>query len=398
MRPGEERIAGSSDRGEIRRNLGEEINAQVTDALWEYLVERDYVGKVRTGEWTVGQLGDEAEEILAAGNIAVHRSDRRVRLHPPVGQPLDDPKDNDALRYWVVEELVADEAASEMSVRDFRTKHLGDGLLAPEDLEQWVRRQSEADGPPTNWITVPIPTGHQVWEEELHRIPGGPAIVRTVIDPPLLVEYPHGSADVRLLAYSAPPEWDPRTVPVAGWGVLAELKRAGDLLHWRYGWTQGQATVFLLTGLRPDLPAVTESVRRRSPTVLNRITLTVDPVLSPREVGAHYSRIRERVVGSRHREQTRKHLLLAYFPTTPLAKEAGTWAERMERWNEWSKSSPDMAYTVWRTFERDCIQARKRLLDAFPWRRRTQPMNNGVSGDQAATGREQEGEARDGEG
>ena len=393
MRPGRD--------PEVRTLLEETVGESVTDAQWEYLSGRGYLSKVLAfpSTMTIEELADEYEELLSAfgGSVAIRKKDRRVRLRAATEEP-DDPKNTDALRRWVVEVMIAQEAASDGYVEDFRSKRLNNALLTAENLEGWIRQQIEADGPPNQWVRVQVPPEHQVREEEMGSLPNGPRIVGHFVDPPFIVRYADGPAEMELLAYSTPPDWEPRTAPVAVGGVLWELRRASNWLAYRYGWTPAQATVFVLTNLFPDLPPVTERIHRRSPSVLDRITLTVDPVLSPREVAEQYARVRERVVGPRHRELSQKHLKLALFTAGPLAKAAKTWAERMALWNTYVAKPSEWDYTNWRMFARDYDQARKRLLDAFPRRSAAQPMGYELDGGPVEAGQEQAEEDADAKG
>ncbi len=91
--------------------------------------------------------------------------------------------------------------------------------------------------------------------------------------------------------------------------------------------------------------------------VLSRITLTIDPALSPREVADHYASVRRRFTGRRNREITSKHLRLALFAADKT--KGSSFKQRMAAWND---EHPQWSYSRVTNFARDCAQARRRLL------------------------------------
>ena len=89
---------------------------------------------------------------------------------------------------------------------------------------------------------------------------------------------------------------------------------------------------------------------------LSRITLTIDPALSPRQVESLYRRVRGQVLDGRYRNLTRKHALLAAFTTTlsglKLSDQMSKWNARYRQWK----------YKAVTNFGRDAKTARDRLL------------------------------------
>jgi hypothetical protein len=129
----------------------------------------------------------------------------------------------------------------------------------------------------------------------------------------------------------------------------------------RYTWSEGQATTFVLTGHPPFVSSVGSVMRLRDHEALSRITLHVDPALSPQDVAAAYRRVRRTVVPGRHRELSRKHLFLALLAGHKT--KATTWAEVMEEWNRnMGRQHPDWRYDQVTNFARDGALAVRRLM------------------------------------
>jgi hypothetical protein len=140
--------------------------------------------------------------------------------------------------------------------------------------------------------------------------------------------------------------------------VLERLRQLCERLAKQYGWAEAQATTFVLTGEAPLISTITHNLKERELPSLTRIVLEIDPTLAPKEVGEYYRRIRQEVVGARHREMTDKHLQLALFAA--MRPDGETWAKRMAEWNETYPA--EWEYEDSAQFAHDCIQARKRLL------------------------------------
>jgi hypothetical protein len=145
--------------------------------------------------------------------------------------------------------------------------------------------------------------------------------------------------------------------------VLDSLRIISEDLSKRYGWDKGQSTLFVLTGDTPLVSPIKGKVNMKSPlAALSRITLTIDPIVSPQEVEEYYRKVR----GTRRRRaMTEKHLKLAIFSTTRPQHE--TWEQAMQEWNKEcieGNREPSWSYMTanTRNFRRDCLQAQARLL------------------------------------
>jgi hypothetical protein len=145
-------------------------------------------------------------------------------------------------------------------------------------------------------------------------------------------------------------------------GVLEELRELSEALAEVYGWHAGQATTFVLTGLVPLLALVEVRFKQRPMQVASRIVVEADPALSPKEVAEAYRSVRQQVLGPRHRELTRKHLLLAYVAATKPASMS--WSQLMGEWNaQIGQLHPEWRYDQVTNFARDGRRAIERVLN-----------------------------------
>jgi hypothetical protein len=144
-------------------------------------------------------------------------------------------------------------------------------------------------------------------------------------------------------------------------GVLDRLRVLSERLAEAYRWTRAQATLFVLTGLPPLVASLTaDPIAREDLPVLSRITLWIDPTLSPAEVAERYSAVRRWLLNEskeRQRDVTEKHARLALFAAEQPRQT--TWAIRMAEWN---RAHPEWPYTEVSNFTRDCLQAQRRLV------------------------------------
>jgi len=101
------------------------------------------------------------------------------------------------------------------------------------------------------------------------------------------------------------------------------------------------------------------------PAAFSRITLTIDPATSPREVAAVYTKHRRALLGPRYRPLSEKHLALLAFgaeerATVPPAK----WKAIFAKWNS---EHPEWHYTSSHLLARDWRVARERVLRPPEW-------------------------------
>lgn len=335
---------------EVRRRLEDELGFGLPDETWKYVADL-HVEEVLLGRWTIRDLAGTVRDLLKAFGRPVlprHHVPRVLTRPRKRSEGTKRPR-----REEVISGLLADKAANDEEVLSFRSDVLGGSLLSRLQVDRWIKRQAEDDGPASLWLTVPVPKGYEV-KSSTRAATTEPPLTISEETPAILIQRQYLS----YVSCLVPIEEDPTCeVPTAEGGVLGRLRQLSEALARHYGWDAALATNFVLTGEAPLVPSV--EIRRSYPSnfrTLARISLTVDPALSPREVADHYRRVRAEIVGGRHRELTEKHMRLATFAAArtgeSLHKRMGAWNRKYPRWK----------YKAVSNFGRDCNQAIKRLL------------------------------------
>jgi hypothetical protein len=139
--------------------------------------------------------------------------------------------------------------------------------------------------------------------------------------------------------------------------VINELDWFSRDLADRYPWLAAQAAVFLLTGIPPVVETISGEIHLAQFRPLSRITLKIDPAISPQEVFEKYSAIRRIIVKKNQRNLSSKHLHLALFAAT-CAPGKGL----EERKDEWNNACINEKWKYFRktNFARDCAVAKKK--------------------------------------
>src|SRR6266487_1574239 len=143
----------------------------------------------------------------------------------------------------------------------------------------------------------------------------------------------------RFLFYREPGSDDIKEIPTTFNGISEDLRQLSERLANEYGWTEADATLFVLTNHPPEIRPLTSTSQSRQLPALSRIVLTIDPALSPQEVAEHYRQLRQEILLARHRDLSEKHLQLAVFSVTQ--PKQGTWQQKMDKWNS---DHPDWKY------------------------------------------------------
>ena len=269
-----------------------------------------------------------------------------------------------ALRREALSVLFAKEAAEDREVKDFREVVLGDKLLRWDEVPGWIKKQArkeKRESRLTHWLTIPVSS------EDFDTDVKGALTFR----PPLKLREIEPSVgyglSVKTLAYVGPKDRSTLREPTSPGGNLEKLKNLSESLAKSFCWQEAQATVFVLTGITPQVS--TQMVARQiNPSAANRIVLTLDPALTDKEVAAVYRKARRRLLKkdkqgkARFRLQSEKHLRLAIFD----AEHEGTYLKKM---NVWNKQFPKWEYEHLSNFIRDCKKAKERLLkpDYYDW-------------------------------
>ena len=162
--------------------------------------------------------------------------------------------------------------------------------------------------------------------------------------------------------------WKAHRVPVwASDGVLDDLRLVSKRLESEFPWELESATTFVLTGEPPTVSRITGQIKStRFLRARSRITMTIDPTVTPQEVMESYKRGRDRLLGKRRRYRCigEKSLRLALF--TAEQPENYTHRQQMEKWN---KRHPKWRHEEPKVFGRAQRDVMRLLLEPFAIRK-----------------------------
>ena len=316
-----------------------------------------------------GVIRTEIRASTSSGNDPVplgREAPKMLREKEPAPQGLE----ISALRSLALSRLIAKEASEEPMVRSFREEVLGGELVPFYDIRRWVRDQHDPN--PSGWLTVPIthdPEGvirTEIRASAMEHLSGvsrwSPSLTGGTLD-----DLPR----LRYLEYGTPGGAWSTIQPVVAGSVLDRLLTLAQRLiaplvslefpTVPYPWTVAQATVFVLTGLAPEVSTVKYRVRE-SPYLsgATRILLDIDPSTTPNEVAQEYRSVRDKILSKRPRAMTEKHLRLAAFAAE--RPESETWDEKMRAWNQ---AYPEPQYTRYNYGPEDRRNFHKHVLDAW---------------------------------
>ncbi len=336
---------------DARRQLEQQLGFGLPDETWKYLVDVGDVEAVLLGRWTIRNLASTVRDLLKAFGrpiLPTHQAPRVLARPRRRSEGATRPT-----REEVISGLLADGAANDEGVLTFRGDVLGGSLLSRHQVDGWIKRQADEDGPASLWLTVPVPKGYEV-KSSIRAATTEPPLTISEKTPAILIQRQYLSYITSLVGIDEDPT---REVPTAEGGVLERLRQLSEALARHYGWDEALATNFVLTGEVPLVPSV--KIRGSVPSTfrtLARISLIVDPALSPREVADHYRRFRRQIVGGGHRNQSEKHMRLATFTA---ARAGENWRKQMVAWN---RKHPEWRYKTETNFGRDGKRAIQRLL------------------------------------
>jgi hypothetical protein len=142
--------------------------------------------------------------------------------------------------------------------------------------------------------------------------------------------------------------------------ILAQLRVLGRDLS-VYTWDWRAAVWFVLTGEQPrvDDHSVGMKIASDLP-VLSRLTVTVDPSLTPPEVASIYRAARQKQFGGRFRRLSEKHLELARFAAVQPADTS--WDRQLQAWNRECRGKPKWRFDHVCHFKRAAEIALRRVL------------------------------------
>lgn len=260
-----------------------------------------------------------------------------------------------------VSEAIAAIVRERKEVQSFRRDVLKGKTLKPEEVEAWIEDHTK-DATSLHAAIVRLKTNFQIDERDEF---GFKPLISSV-NPEDIEGYAH----LDTLAYAKPGSAWVHRVPVGRNGSLRMLYKLSRDLATYFHWQEAQATVFVLTDLTPvidtenitlsSLSWVTVPYGGMEPLAcLIRVTLTIDPMMTPEELARKYAVVRNRFLVKKPRALSPKHLALAVFATKHPALDS----EAME---QWAGEFPQWKYQRVSLFARDARIARSRLLHQSP--------------------------------
>jgi hypothetical protein len=363
----------------VRAELEKAWQRPVPDPLWDYLEEQGFADEAEHDLLTIEGLLEEARRVIAAGRREMPETAGNEVARQLAGAAA-------TARIDALSAIFAAWASGDLEVQRFRERVLAGDLLVWDDAGPWILAQRAADAP-------------------------------------------DGDADSYLLAAftrsrpDAPPPFTTlwyvsgreRTVSVDTQSVLGDLAQLADKLSSRYRWRPSGGTMFLLTGKVPEVFVYTgsASVRGGGLVATARVTMTLDPALTPEQVAGIYARLRARIHPSpQPRPLSVKHYRLAEHvgprvafglnqpsaitrpgrrprvdpdglvrTITPVT--GWTWNSLREAWNDKCGTRPTADGRTWRydtshNFIRDAKHALTRLLaPGWQWQGDTGTTNQG---------------------
>jgi hypothetical protein len=329
---------------ELRQQVNAVLDRPVNDQEWAAVNQTGSVRRFRALGNPDG-LAEEIQQFRRAFRGANVKSEKPGML-PAEKRKYGGLHGSD--RVLAISDFIAQQARTREDVMQFRESVLRGRLIKPGDLEAWIKRQASADGPPTLLISVPLPQGDSIKMTEQGLVTTQP-LDTTGKNAAL-------SASSVLLDFGIPGVASTQHQPISISGALNQIRMVSDKLASDYGWQKAQATVFLLTDLVPVLENFSFSVRHGLLPIADRLSLTVDPSLSPRELMGLYRKVLQRVYGDDRQRVTDKHLRLAAFAVN--RPENQTLADGMKVWN---RQNPDLAYEYHTNFGRDLKDAMRKV-------------------------------------
>jgi hypothetical protein len=260
-------------------------------------------------------------------------------------------------REAAISRFIADDARKLPLVVNFRRTVLKGRLLKQDGqvIAEWIQGQKQRDRGSMNEITVLLPKGRS-----LKTAQTGPGKAwGMVVSPPLIIPRDAPIIQVSSISLSFPGTGlyaSSDLIPHGG--HLDDLRQLSDTLSHRYGWGQAEAVAFVLADWTPVVRQLSVTFKRSTVTpLLNRIHMSVDPAVSPKELQVIYRTVRRQRAG-RARDITDKKMRRAAFCAGRPTGE--TYAVMMLAWN---KARPNKErYGQVSNFGRDARDAVKTVL------------------------------------
>jgi len=336
-----------------RRDVEKELGRLVPDLVWEFMVQEPYVSeaKIEGVRWLaqkIAMLLPPLEDTGRSAKAKLKRS-RRQRRDTIV-----------SARRRATSWLLAAIARRDEQLKAFRQRYLEGVLLKPDEVEDWLQKNSDQRRyRHAVVLSLQMETDSRVLAVKPNR---------EVPVALLKGNRMENVASIEFLSYIRVSSGFVRRMPVGRDGPLRILYQLAERLAKFFRWNPADAVIFVLTDRIPpvDLYSVaptwppssemgSEFEGLRPIACLGRITITVDPLITPREVSEIYSPIRAKLLKGKPKQLSEKHIYLGGF----IAERDTVDLRAMAAWNaEYSK----WKYKRFSNFARDRRTARKILL------------------------------------
>lgn len=283
----------------IRERVSAKIRQPLSDEMWADLDKYGFVddaeGLPRSEQ--VSFLADRIKELMSAarsmsvgtrlaasdrpqGAAATARIDALSAIYATWAETDTD------VRFFRMSALVRRDTPEFLAYLKVRGPHPDYELLQPEEVEAWVKDQHDR-------IANGGDGDEHVRQLIMNRRPNEPS-------PTTNLRYAHGSQE--------------RILTVDARSPLGKLAEVAENLANRYRWASSQAAVFVLTGRMPEVFVYVGSAQIRygiDSSATTRVTMTLDPFLTPEQVAGIYSRLRAKLRDDPPRSLSVKYYRLA---------------------------------------------------------------------------------------
>jgi hypothetical protein len=331
----------TSGREDVEALLGYVLH----DRTWQQLEELGFADELAAGRTTPRAVADRVRAFGAT--YARHRL-------PPVdlGPGLVRGAEQLHARSLAISAWLARAAGEDPRIKAFRRRHLREQLLSEDAMAAWVAEQDRRARPAD-------------WPVSLALAPDDDASYRAAADVQL--------ARVPYVQFTwmepTATGWVGGRWPVPVGSVLASLAELAGDLHRKWRWREHEAVAWVLSGIEPYVIAIEGQNAKRSSfnrvlgsyDVLSRITIDVDPVVTPEQLAGWWRGVRHQVLTGRYRPMSDRHLALARFGAG--RPESTTWEQDRVAWNrEVGAEHPDWRYDDRRNYHRDATTGVRRML------------------------------------
>jgi hypothetical protein len=325
----------------LRQQAEKKMKRPIPQPVWKYFVNYGSVGQVRQNPKEFGWLVSQIEKFLSAADLSSKAGAMLSPVETPRrqrrGKVLSARNDADS-------EFIAERARNEEDVRRFRERHLMGTVLSPLKVEAWIHDQRSEY---SHAVVVRVPRDTQISHDAdgLHLIPELTSVKREQVEEILPVD---------CIAYQRPQSRWVHRKPIGRDGALRTLLLLSRSLASTFGWTEDQATMFVLTDLTPEIATARWGILPVAPLAcVTRVNLAVDLQVTPEELAKKYRTIRSKILPPKHRSLGEKHCRLAVFALKhqDLNQDA---------LREWNKQHPRWSYSKVSRFAKEARLARKR--------------------------------------